>query len=71
MIHWLKEAEQAGGGRRGARGVIVRILPITQTTHPCLVTSCLAEVDSELPKVLIKVLFFGTFKSAFARKSAF
>ena len=33
-----------GGVREGARGVIVRILAITQATHPCLITSCLGTI---------------------------
>ena len=46
VIHWFKEADQPGwvGEGWGARGVIVRILAITQATHPCLITSCLGTI---------------------------
>ena len=71
VIHWLKEAKQAGT-REGARGVIVRILPITQLSDHLLLCQLfkiltnffdnigvLAEIHTSLDKarrVIVRIL---------------
>ena len=61
VIHWFKEADQPGwvGEGWGARGVIVRILAITQATHPCLITSCLATYSQFFLQFLDNVGMFA------------